>query len=383
VTDAPSFIFYPDATPYNLNEDRNFHTAGLKLDYLIHPHHGLEFKVGGIASATGGHETFQTTDSAGNGGPSSDSPLSGSDIGVYAQTAISPSDRWEIRTGVRFDNHHAPFAGDQHQVSPRVKLSFFPDPANTFWVYYGRLFLPTNVEDLRAITSVADSGVVADPTLPERDDFFELGYVHRFPAGIVTKLSGYYKHSTPGIDDNTVPGSAIVTSVNIEDVHITGVEAVVEIRPSSPLSGYLNVALNHAYGSGAITGGFFPSSPPSGDFDLDHDQRLSAVGSLVYSSHGLYLSATGIYGSGLTNGNDPDSTYGTGLLDFNRSIKVDPSFILNASAGCSFAVGSTVIRPQVYVENVFDKKYLLKGAFFSGASVGRPRSVVLRLNVGL
>src|SRR2546425_2958015 len=59
---------------------------------------------------------------------------------------------WELRTGVRFDNHNAPFAGNQHQVSPRVKLSFFPDPANTFWVYYGRLFLPTNVEDLRAIT---------------------------------------------------------------------------------------------------------------------------------------------------------------------------------------------------------------------------------------
>jgi len=31
---------------------------------------------------------------------------------------------------------------------------------------------------------------------------------------------------------------------------------------------------------------------------------------------------------------------------------------------------------------VFDNKYLLKGAFFSGASVGRPRSVQLRVNIG-
>ncbi|HYT05105.1 MAG TPA: hypothetical protein VEM13_09535 [Gemmatimonadales bacterium] len=30
-------------------------------------------------------------------------------------------------------------------------------------------------------------------------------------------------------------------------------------------------------------------------------------------------------------------------------------------------------RPQLYVENVFDHKYLLNGVFFSGASVGRPR----------
>jgi outer membrane receptor for Fe3+-dicitrate len=34
------------------------------------------------------------------------------------------------------------------------------------------------------------------------------------------------------------------------------------------------------------------------------------------------------------------------------------------------------------VTNIFDNHYLLKGAFFSGASVGRPRSVELRLSVG-
>ena len=382
LSDSATFVFFPDTAHYILSEDRNFHTAGVKLDYTLQPHHGLEFKTGVLASYTGGHEDFSTVTNSGRPGPASSSDLKGSDVGVYAQTAIAPSDHWEIRTGVRFDNHNAPFAGNQHQVSPRVKLSVFPDPANTFWVYYGRLFLPTNVEDLRAITSDAQGGVAAAPTLPERDDFYEVEYVHRFPFGVVTKLSAYYKKSSPGIDDNTVPGSAIVTSVNIEQVRITGIEAVAEIRPRGPLSGYVNVALNHAYGYGAITGGFFPAQPPSGTFDLDHDQRLSGVASLVYSARGFYLSATGTYGSGLTNGADPDSTYGTGLFDFNKSIKVDPSFIVNASAGYAFALGQIVVRPQVYVENAFDHQYLLKGAFFSGASFGRPRSVQLRVNIG-
>jgi hypothetical protein len=382
LTDDPTFVFAPDTTHYTLSEDRNFHTVGLKLDYTLQPHHGLEFKTGLLGSLTRGHEDFASVTSNGTAGPASNSDLKGSDVGLYAQAAIAPSDKWELRTGVRFDNHNAPFAGNQHQVSPRVKLSFYPDPGNTFWVYYGRLFLPTNVEDLRAITSDAQGGVVAAPTLPERDDFYEVGYVHRFPLGVVTKLSAYHKRSAPGIDDNTVPGSAIVTSVNIEQVRITGIEGVVEIRPRGPVSGYVNVALNHAYGYGAITGGFFPVVPPSGTFDLDHDQRLSGVANVVYSAHGFYLSATGIYGSGLTNGADPDSTYGTGLLDFNKSIKVPSSFILNASAGYAFAVGGAVLRPQLYVENVFDKQYLLKGAFFSGASFGRPRSVQLRMNIG-
>ena len=382
LTDSAAFTFPGDTTHYIVAEDRNFHSAGLKLDYTFRVHHGLEFKTGALAAVTRGHENFSSVSRAGTAGPASNSDLNGSDVGVYAQTAIAPSDKWELRTGVRFDNHNAPFAGNQHQVSPRVKLSFFPDPANTFYAYYGRLFMPTNVEDLRAITSIADSGVVAEPTLPERDDFYEVGYVHRFPFGVVTKLSGYHKHSTPGIDDAVVPNTAIVTSVNIAQVRITGIEGVVEIRPPGPVSGYLNVALNHAYGRAPISGGFFPADTTAGLFDLDHDQRLSGVASVVYSSHGFYLSTSGTYGSGLTNGNSPDSTYGTGLLDFNKSIKVAPSFILNASAGYTWAVGNVVIRPQLYVDNIFDHKYLLKGAFFSGASVGRPRSVQLRVNIG-
>jgi len=49
-----------------------------------------------------------------------------------------------------------------------------------------------------------------------------VGVVHRFPIGVVAKLSAYHKRSSPGIDDNTVPGSAITTSVNIDQVTVNG-----------------------------------------------------------------------------------------------------------------------------------------------------------------
>ncbi|HEY2374701.1 MAG TPA: TonB-dependent receptor [Gemmatimonadaceae bacterium] len=384
--DTPQFVFYPDPNQYNVAENRQFNTFGLKLDYTTHPGHDLEFKVGTQTSTTNGHEDFVTTDANGNNGPSSRSGLKGWDAGVYAQTAYSPIEQFELRTGVRYDAHNAPFAGTQSQVSPRIRLNFFPSPSTTLYAYYGRLFMPTNVEDLRAITSVAQGDTATSPTLPERDNFYELGLVQRLPAGMNFKLSAYYKDSKPGIDDNTVPGSAIVTSVNIERVKITGIESVIEYRPQGPFSAYVNAALNHAYGSGAITGGFFPVTPPSGTFDLDHDQRLSLVASGTYSFSQLYFSGTGIYGSGLTNGVDPascDCSYGTGLFDFNRGIHVPASTIFNFSAGYSLVAGSSVVRPELYIENVFDKKYLLKGAFFSGASVGRPRNIQLRVNVGL
>ncbi len=383
--DQPQFVFYPDVKDtFSIAENRNANIYGVKLDYSIRPANELEFKFGTLASQTSGHEDFSTFNSMGVVGPQSNSGLSGHDVGAYAQTAWSPAKWAEIRTGVRYDTHQAPNESAQSQVSPRFRLNLYPSTSTTVYGYYGRLFMPTNIEDLRAITSAAQGGEVNQGTVPERDHFFEAGLIQRFPSsGFVTKLSVYHKRSDPGIDDNTVPGSNIVTDVNITHIQITGLESVIEYRPNGPVSGYINAALNHAYGFGNVTGGFFPDAPPSSPFfDLDHDQRLSIVGNLTYSPNRFYVSGTTTYGSGLTNGKDPAECgceYGTGLFDFNAGTHVPPSMIFNASAGYTFILRGSVFQPEVYVDNVLNKKYLLKGAFFSGASVGRPRSIQLRL----
>ncbi|MFI5280730.1 MAG: TonB-dependent receptor domain-containing protein, partial [Gemmatimonadales bacterium] len=336
INDSPSFTFAPDTTPYNISEARAFDIVGAKVDYLLRVREELSFKFGALVSSVSGNENFQSFDSTGAPGPASLSKLNGNDIGLYVQAQVAPTEQFEIRAGLRYDNHRYPLSATQDtnvgQLSPRVRLSWFPSPATTVWVYYGRQFMPTNTEDLRAITSSGTGSNVSTPTLPERDDFFEAGLTHRFSGGVVTKFAAYHKHSTPGIDDTQVPGTAITTDVNIQDVYVTGIEGVLEVRPSGPLSGFFNLALNHAYGTGAVTGGFFTITPPAQPFDLDHDQRLSAVLGLSYAQRGLLLTATGIYGSGLTNGLGPntpgrpayDSTapatgpLNTGLFDFNK-----------------------------------------------------------------
>ncbi len=384
--DEPQFVFFPDLTDtFNLAEQRDANIYGIKLDYAYRPADPVEVKVGTLSSFVTGHENFSTFNASGARGPQSLSDLTGHDIGVYAQAAYTPTEWFELRTGLRYDAHTAPFTGTATQVSPRVRLNFYPSPATTVYVYYGRQFIPTNTEDLRAVTSASQGGEVSEGTVPERDDFFEGGVIRRFfTGGIVAKLSAYHKRSNPGIDDNTVPGSAIVTDVNIAHVRITGIEGVMEFRPDSAVAGYINAALNHAYGFGAITGGFFPDSPPSSAFDLDHDQRVSLVGSATYTFGRTYVSGTAIYGTGLTNGVDPSEcgcSFGTGLFDFNRGIHVAPSTILNAAVGYSLPVRGAVVEPQLYIENLLDRTYLLKGAFFSGPSVGRPRTVQLQVKV--
>ena len=195
--DDPQFVFFPDTTPRNLSEQRSFNTYGIKADYTIRPGDDLEFKFGTASSATTGHEDFSTFDTHGNPGPASNSGLSGSDVGVYAQTKYSPVEQIEIRTGVRYDDHTAPFAGSQTQVSPRIRLNYYPTTLTTLYAYYGRLFIPTNVEDLRAITNAAQSGSATAPTLPERDNFYETGLIQRFPqAALNFKFSAYHKETS-------------------------------------------------------------------------------------------------------------------------------------------------------------------------------------------
>jgi hypothetical protein len=400
--DDPTFFFYPDTTnAYDIAEARSFNLIGLKADYLFKASEQLSLKGGVDLSSTSGREAFSTADGSGAPGPFSNSPLTGNDEAAYLQSVIAPSEKVEFRVGARYDRHAYPVdsatSATADQISPRFRVSVFPSTSTTLWAYYGRLFVPTNTEDLRPITAAATGGATQTPTVPERDNFYELGLTHRFPGGIVMKLSGYRKESSPGIDDTQLPGSAITTDVNITEVRITGVEGVFEIRPPGPLSGYFNVALNHAYGYGAITGAFLQDVPPAEPFDLDHDQRLSSVLGLTWAMHRLLVTATGIYGSGLTNGLTPNAAgvagydatqpstpvLGTGLFDFNAPFKVDPSFIVNASAGVGFTANGMSIRPQIFVDNLLDTKYLLKGAFFSGASLGRPRTFNVRLTVGI
>jgi hypothetical protein len=404
--DQPGFVDAndPTATPRNVFEDRVFNTIGVKTDLSFPVLSGLlDGKVGLLYSHTSGNENFELTDPT-HAQPNiaSVSGLEGYDFGTYAQTSLRPAEWFELRAGIRFDSHVAPFAGNQTQWSPRVRLNFFPSPSNTFFLYVGRLFVPTNIEDLRSITAQADSNVATSPTLPERDWFYEGGYLHRFPFGVVTKLSAYHKASTPGIDDNTIPGSTITTDVNIAHVWITGIEGVVQVQPAGPVSGYVNLALNHAYGQGPITGGFFPTATPNYYFDLDHDQRFSGVWNVLYSAHRFYASTTGIYGSGLTNGLTPDGTvpndtgsvaggtyqpgyknYCTGVFCFNTEYKVHPSYIQNIAVGYTLFAGRVNLRPELFVDNLFDAQYILKGAFFSGQSIGRPRTFEVRLNVGV
>jgi hypothetical protein len=381
-----TFQFANDTTLYALTEDRSFTTLGLRTKYDVRLSHQVLLTGGLTLSSTTGTEKFTSRDAAGNAGKSLVTNFSGSDFGVFVQSEWHPLAwlRWDV--GVRYDQHIAPDLPLTKQVSPRIRLNAFIDDANTVYAYYGRLFMPVNIEGLRTLASASSaSDNTAAPTLPQRDSFYELGFLHNFTFGLRAKVAAFYKDSSPSVDDETVGASAVKAAVNIERVRTSGLEVSLSYsNAATPFSGYLNTALIHAYGSGAITGGFL-----SADFtgagkaiDLDHDQRLSVVAGLNYQPKNWFVNLTAIYGSGLTNGNPNNIDFKTGLFAFNSNAHVSPSLVLNLAAGRTFQVsGNATLEPSVYITNLFDHDYLLKGAYFSGAAYGERRNVVFKIAV--
>ena len=262
--------------------------------------------------------------------------------------------------GIRYDQHVAPDVSLQKQFSPRIKMNFFLNDFNTLYLYYGRLFIPTNIEGLRTIASNVSTSQI--PTVPERADFYELAYMRTFKFGMTSKIDFFYKFSSPGVDDQTVGASAIKTPVNIEQTKTTGIKlALSYTHPKIPVSAYINAALIHAYGLGAVTGGFLDISDDGNGTDLDHDQRLSVTTGVNYQPKNWFINLSSTYGSGLTNGNPNNVPYKLGLFDFNTGTHVSPYIIFNLGGGYTFRLSKTsTLEPSLYVTNLFDHAYLEK-----------------------
>ncbi len=376
--DNATFYGTDTTTAYQIDQKRTFTTLGIRTKYDNRLSHHFEYAVGFDYSHTSGNENFRFFNTSGDG-PMAASDFTGYNFGVFAQSEIHPTEWTKFNLGFRYDINNAPATSNQSQLSPRFKASFLIDEFNTISISYDRIFMPTNIENLGAVAS--DLGNSALPTFAEKDNLYEIDFIRNWKNGFNSKLSGFYKESSPGLDDQTLGSSTIKVNVNINTVKITGIELALTYNDlNSPFSAYLNSSLIHAYGTGPVEGGFLPPDPSTDPFDLDHDQRLSAVIGLNYQPENWFLNLTGIYGSGLANGNPDNVPYKTGLFDFNQAAHTTPSWIFNISGGYTFHITDDhTLEPSLYITNLLDHNHLIKGAFFSGASFEERRNVVLKL----
>lgn len=245
--DQPAFRFQNDTShSYVIAEDRSFTTFGVRTKFEDRLSHMFLYALGGSFTATSGTENFSSRDASLIAGPSVTTDYRGSDFGLFAQTEWHPLEWTSLDLGVRYDQHIAPDVPLESQISPRVKWDFLIGDNDNAYIYFGRLFMPNNIEGLRSLSSnVAHSGV---GTVAERSNFYEAVYSHSFEFGLRAKAAYFRKDSKPGVDDQTVGSSAVKTPVNIESVHVQGIDLGLSFSsPETPLSGYLNASVIHAY----------------------------------------------------------------------------------------------------------------------------------------
>jgi hypothetical protein len=376
--DVTQFFGADTTTPYVVAQRRSFTTLGVRTKFDARLSHQFNYSFGFNYSRTAGTENFLFLSQAGEG-PQVDDSFNGFDLGFFGQATWHPEEWTAFDFGLRYDQHNAPDIQSENQVSPRIKWNVFLDDFNTVYLYYGRLFIPINIEGLRPLAS--QIGGSNTGTLSERDNLYEIGYLRKWSFNLSSKITAYYKEASPGLDDQTLGNSSVKTPINLAMVKITGVEvALTYNNPGSPLSGYTNVAFNHAVNNPPSTGGFLPADSSTDPFDADHDQRLSIVAGLNYQRSNYFLNLTGTYGSGLTNGNPNNAAFGTGLFDFNQEAHTSPSWILNVGGGYTIPLGSGhSVEPSLFVTNVLDHAHLLKGAFYSGASFEERRQVMFKI----
>ena len=143
----------------------------------------------------------------------------------------------------------------------------------------------------------------------------------------------------------------------------------------------------------AFVRGVLPPSEVTGDVVLAASELITnalsplrvieAFADLVPDG-GMIAGMSSGLGSVANNTYQPgNKSYCTSLFCFNRAFKVPPSYIQNLSLGYTFYPSTIYFRPEIFFTNLFDHTYLLKGAFFSGASVGRPFMAQFRLSIGV
>jgi outer membrane receptor protein involved in Fe transport len=306
--------------PSSFAQERTTHNWGLKGDYTWRANQNHLVKAGMQlqASRSVGGISILTVP---GGTPFTDNdPDTGFFESLYLQDDWTIVSSLTLNAGLRFDATQFTFGqstnSSDYAFQPRVGLSYLLTENTKVHGFYGKLFQPAPLENLRdAFTQVGNGQggqLSAYDIKAEKDDYFEVGVAQQLPFDQVGQINFYYKSATNMLDDQQLLNTSIAQPFNYATGFAYGLEISLKGNITNELTDYLNYSYEIAQGQG-ISGGIFAfpagQQPSPGQWVyLDHVQIHTANAGLTYRKNNLWLTTQGLLGSGLRTGPNNSSS---------------------------------------------------------------------------
>ena len=359
--------------------DQHINNLGVRTDYSQRPDDRNLFKTGFQVQATQSNDSFSVaTDPTGVV-----APIVGGDTNrgyseaLYAQDDFTLNKQWSINAGLRFTGvqfHFSDINTSYDQWQPRVGLNYLATETTKLHAFYGRLFMPAPLENLREAFDAAPGGTTANfyDIKPEKDNYFEFGVDQQIAQSHVTKVNVYYKKATDMLDDTQLLNTSIASPYNYTEGYAYGIEYSIFGKLTPEISDFFNYSYEIAKGKG-IDGGSFAVNPNSIPQDtylyLDHVQVHTANAGLTYTKERYFGTVEGLFGSGLRTGP-------------NNTLSLPSHFTFDLTAGYDFKGENWLTNWKVQgdILNLFDNVYPITIANgFNGSHYAAGREFFIRL----
>ena len=298
-------------------------------------------------------------------------------------------DEWKVQPnftfnyGVRLDRFTAYTSSSQ--ASPRLNAVWQPLADTTVHAGYSRYLSPPPFELVGAKdialfqnTTSPPLSPAADPPLPERANYYDLGVQQKLSRAFTLGLDSYYKQSVNLIDEGQFGAPIILTPFNYRYGKQYGAEFTLNYT-TKEFTAYLNLAAQSAKGKQIDSAqfNFVPADLAyivNNYIHLDHEQQHTASGGVSYLWMGTRFSADFVFGSGL-RADLPlpagvTTAYGGTGIPNGESLPVYTQ--VNTGLTHRFTIpGAGTLTARFDVINIFDKEYQIRNG--TGVGVGAPQ----------
>ncbi len=369
------------ANPVSFSQNRHTNSLGLKGDYSLRWQDDHLFKTGFQLQQTE-VSGFYSLQRKPNIAPAVyGSNMSGTFESVYAQDdftlyreAGTVSKHLVLNAGVRFDATQFNYSGanpTDYQFQPRIGLNYMLAESTRLHIFYGRLFQPAPIENLRNSFRGETGQNIPYDIKAEKADFYEAGVAHQAFDRQVVGLNVFYKTGINFLDDAQLLRTPIAQPFNFAQGYVYGAEFSLKGQIDGDWSNYLNYSYLIAKAKG-ISGGIWASDHGSSDSyqNMDHSQMHTANAGLTYSKKGFWWTSQALFGSGLWTGE-------------SNNIALPAHLTFDSTIGYDFSERETGLgkwKVSLDVLNILDTRYPITiASSFNGSHYAAGRQFFVRL----